>query len=147
MVLPPSKRLSSLAAVLQNMTASIPRTHPLSPRRVVIVGPSADCREVLEAALGSRGLQTYAAGEARTGLKLICEHEPDVVVLDGETADADDVRIQAELEASLAHRGTPLIVLGRVRGQKLLPRQVLAKPYHFAPLVHTIEALAAAKAA
>jgi DNA-binding NtrC family response regulator len=143
----PLEQFTSLAAVIRVMTAGIPRRHLSFPRRVVIVGPSADCREVLETALVSRGLQTFAASEARTGLKLICEHEPDVVVLDGETEDADDGRIQAELEASLAHRGTPLIVLGRIGGKKLLPRQVLAKPYHFAPLVHTIEALAAAKAA
>ncbi|HUE73095.1 MAG TPA: hypothetical protein VMP01_19580 [Pirellulaceae bacterium] len=113
---------------------------------VVLVGPSGDSREVLTTALTQRGLATYAAGQARTALRLIREHEPDVVVLDGETADAGDGGIQAELEAQLEARGTPLIVLGRVRG-KLLPRQVLAKPYHFAPLVHTIQELAAARAA
>jgi len=114
---------------------------------VVIVGPSADCREVLSAALAQRGLATYAAPAARTALRLIRDHEPDVVVLDGDSADANDGSIQAELEAQLAARHTPLIVLGRVRGQTLLPLQVLAKPYHFAPLVHTIQKLAAAKAA
>ncbi len=114
---------------------------------VVIVGPSGDCREVLSTALSSRGLTTHAVNRTSAGLRLIREHEPDVVVLDGETADADDGRIQAELEAQLQDRRTPLIVLGRLRGQTLIPRQVLAKPYHFAPLVHTIQELAAARAA
>lgn len=117
-----------------------------SRSRVVVVS-SADCREVLQAALGNRGLETYATSSARSGLRLIRQHEPDVVVFDGEATDADDRAVQSELEAQLAERGTPLILLGRVRGGKLLPRHVLAKPYHFAPLVHTIEALAAAKAA
>ena len=117
-------------------------------RCVVLVAPSGDCREVLETALTHRGLATYAAGQTRTALRLIREHEPAVVVLDGETADAGDGGVQAELEAQLAAHHTPLIVLGRVRGeQKLLPREVLAKPYHFAPLVHTIQELAAARAA
>ena len=115
-----------------------------SPRCVIVVAPNGDTREVLETALTHRGLATYAAEQARTALRLIREHEPAVVVLDGETADAGDGRIQAELEAQLEASGTPLIVLGRVRGaQKLLPREVLAKPYHFAPLVHTIQELAA----
>jgi CheY-like chemotaxis protein len=114
---------------------------------VVIVGPTSDCREVLATALSSRGLTTLAVNRTSAGLRLIREHEPDVVVLDGETADADDRRIQAELEAQLEDRHTPLIILGRVRGQTLVPRQVLSKPYHFAPLIHTIQELAAAKAA
>jgi DNA-binding response OmpR family regulator len=113
----------------------------------VIVGSSGDCREVLTAALAQRGLATYAAGQTRTALRLIREHEPDVVVLDGETADVSDRDLLAALESQLEQQGTPLIVLGRVRGQTLLPRQVLAKPYHFGPLVHTIQELAAARAA
>lgn len=119
----------------------------LQPGCVILVGPNGDSREVLSTALRRRGLETYAAGQARTALRLIEEHAPDVVVLDGETADAGDGGIQAALEAQLEARGTPLIVLGRVRGQTLLPREVLTKPYHFAPLVHTIQELAAAKAA
>jgi DNA-binding NtrC family response regulator len=129
------------------MQAGAPSSDSSSLGCVVIVGPSADCREVLTAALAQRGLATFAAGQAQTALRLIREHEPDVVVLDGDSADANDGRIQAELEEQLAARHTPLIVLGCVRGQKLLPRQVLAKPYHFAPLVHTIQELATAKAA
>lgn len=124
-------------------------THsPSSPGCVLLVAPSGDCREVLSTALAQRGLATYAAGQARTALRLIREHQPDVVVLDGETADAADGELQAELDAQLQTRGTPLIVLGRLAGeQKLLPRQILSKPYHFAPLIHTIQELAAGKAA
>jgi DNA-binding response OmpR family regulator len=129
------------------MKSGAAQLESLSPGCVVLVGPSGDSREVLTTALMQRGLATYSAGQARTALRLIREHEPDVVVLDGETTDASDSGIQAELEAQLAASQTPLIVLGRVRGQTLLPRQILAKPYHFAPLVHTIQELAAAKAA
>jgi CheY-like chemotaxis protein len=131
------------------MMAGNSSSNTTSPGCVVLVGPSGDSREVLAAALAQRGLATYAAGQARTALRLIREHEPDVVVLDGETVDAGDGGMQAELEAQLEARRTPLIVLGRLRGQPsiLVPRQVLAKPYHFAPLVHTIQELAAAKAA
>jgi DNA-binding response OmpR family regulator len=98
---------------------------------------------VLKAALCSRGLTAFAAQEARAGLRLIRDHDPAVVVLDGETSGADDGALQAELQSQLVGRPTALIVLGRLRGQRLLPRQVVAKPYHFAPLIHTIEELAA----
>lgn len=130
------------------MAAGMPSADSSSPRCVIVVAPGGDSREVLETALTHRGLATYAAGQARTALRLIREHEPDVVVLDAETSDAGDGGIQAELEAELAANHTPLIVLGRVHGpQKLLPHEVLAKPYHFAPLIHTIQELAKSRAA
>ena len=119
------------------------RTSSSSRGCVVVVGPSADCCEVLKTALGSRGLAAFAAREASAGLRLIRDHDPAVVVLDGETVGADDGALQAELQSQLADNHVALIVLGRLRGQRLLPRHILAKPYHFGPLVHTIEELAA----
>ena len=114
-----------------------------APHCVVVVGPSHYCCEVLKTALSRRGMTAFASTEARSGLRLIREHHPAVVVLDGETKGASDSVIQEELCAQLQREKAALIVLGPTRGQKLLPQQVLSKPYHFAPLVHTIEALAA----
>lgn len=119
------------------------RSSAASAGCVVVVGPSADCCDVLKTALCRRGLTAFAAREAHAGLRLIRDHAPAVVVLDGETCGADDGLLQEELQSQLAGRQASLIVLGRLRGRGLLPRQVLAKPYHFAPLIHTIEELAA----
>ena len=114
-----------------------------APQCVVVVGPSHDCCEVLKTALSRRGMTAFASTEARSVLRLIREHHPAVVVLDGETKGASDGMLQEELCSQLQREKAALVVLGRLRGQKLLPQQVLSKPYHFAPLVHTIEALAA----
>lgn len=110
---------------------------------VVVVGPSTDCCDVIETALCSRGLRAFSAPGARAGIMLIRDHDPAVVVLDGEGFGPDDGGLTAELQSQLAGRHTALIVLGRLGDKGLLPRQVVAKPYHFAPLIHTIEELAA----
>lgn len=120
---------------------------PLRQPRVVIVEPDSDCRQVLLGTLSRRGLATYAAKGAGDGLKLICQHDPDVIVLDGDASGADDVELQEQLDSQLQRGHARLIVLGTLRSRRIVPQQRVAKPYHFAPLIHTIEAMAAAKAA
>ena len=61
---------------------------------------------------------------------------------------AANAAVVAYFFATAGFASNALIVLGRLAGeQKLLPRQILSKPYHFAPLIHTIQELAAGKAA
>lgn len=125
------------------MTAPRPDHQP----RVVIVGTDSDCRDVLLGSLSRRGLAIYFAKGTGEGLKLIRQHDPDVVVLDGEAGGADDVELQEQLDLQLKRGRASLIVLGMLRSRNIVPQQRVAKPYHFAPLIHTIEAMAAAKAA
>jgi DNA-binding NtrC family response regulator len=111
---------------------------------VLLIDASAEEREVLRVALQRRGLRIFEAEEAEAGLKLAHEHQPRVIVfdLDADAADREDV--QAQLDAASAKHRSSLVILGRARRYDALPReQVLARPYHFAPLVHTIEQLAA----
>src|SRR5262245_59547954 len=111
---------------------------------VLIVDPSADNREVLRTVLARRGLQILEADAAEEGLEMAREHHPDVIVLDLEPdrVDADAVREQFSAEAT--SQASRLIVLGKVRrGPSFAGGHVISKPYHFAPLIHTIEQLAA----
>jgi DNA-binding NtrC family response regulator len=115
-----------------------------APLTVLIVDPSADNREVLRTVLAQRGLRIFEADAAKTGLELARTHHPDVIVLDfeGETQSVEELRDQFAVEAV----GEPsrLILLGKVRrGPTFAGGHVIAKPYHFAPLIHTIERLAA----
>jgi CheY-like chemotaxis protein len=111
---------------------------------VLIVDPSADNREVLRTALARRGLRTIEADAPEQGLALARIHRPDVIVLDvddwaTETTYAND-QFTAEANDDRAH----LIVLGKVAHQPAFASgHLISKPYHFAPLVHTIEGLAA----
>jgi CheY-like chemotaxis protein len=116
---------------------------------VLVVDPSAENREVLRTILKQRGLRFWEAEEAQAGVALAQEHHPDVIVLDLDAEDADSDHVQLDLRRELARENSSLIILGRLRRDSTLPaQQILSKPFHFAPLVRSIERLAnTAKAA
>jgi CheY-like chemotaxis protein len=111
--------------------------------QVLIVDGSEDTREVLRTALRMRGVQTLEASGARQGVELARQHHPRVIVLDMETDSANDERICHEYEAQSRDNHSCLLVLGRaVNYEQHVPRErIVAKPYHFAPLIRTIERL------
>jgi two-component system, cell cycle response regulator DivK len=110
---------------------------------VLIVDSSAENREVLRTVLARRGLRIFEADEAERGLELAREHHPDVIVLDVESQ-AADASLEDQFGAEASEQQTSLVILGKARCALAGGRaQVVAKPYHFAPLVHTIELLAA----
>ena len=115
------------------------------PSTVLVVDPSAENREVLRTVLHQRGLQCYEANEAHSGLALARQHHPDVIVLDVDSDNVLSGSMESQLRQELDRESSSLIILGKLRRDSLLPAsRVLSKPYHFAPLVHTIEELAAA---
>ena len=114
------------------------------PSSVLVVDPSAENREVLRTVLHQRGLKIYEADEATAGLALAQEHHPDVIVLDLDADDATSGPVQLQLRQELDRESSSLIILGKLRTGSPLPAgHTLSKPYHFAPLVHTIQELAA----
>ncbi len=115
------------------------------PSSVLVVDRSAENREVLRTVLLQRGLQCYEADEAQSGLAIAQQHHPAVIVLDLDADDALSGSVESQFRQELDRESSSLIILGKLRRDSLLPaRRVLSKPYHFAPLVHTIEELAAA---
>jgi DNA-binding NtrC family response regulator len=113
------------------------------PARVVIVDDSADSREVFHTLLERRGVASLEVSGAREGLELVRRHQPEVVILDLDAGGAQDEHLQEEFEAATRASSTALVVLGKARRyQKALPYgQVIAKPYHYEPLIRTIERL------
>ena len=112
---------------------------------VLIVDRSEDSRQVLRTVLERRGVQTWEAAEARRGVELARQHHPQVIVLDLEAGDADQEEIRDQYQAESTEHDVYLLVIGRsVSYERILPKdRILAKPYHYAPLVRTIEALLA----
>jgi CheY-like chemotaxis protein len=111
---------------------------------VLIVDESADNREVLRTALSRRGIETLEAASTVEGLQMASEHRPDVIVLDLEEKRQDAAVAGRRFAEAASGSGSHLIVLGKVRrGPSFSGGHVISKPYHFAPLVHTIEHLAA----
>ena len=109
---------------------------------VLIVDTCIEAREVLRTALQRRGLQTLEASGAEHGLDLARQHQPDLIVLDLETAAVRGDGTAEQFQQSLRSDDTPLVVLGSARRSGKLPRgEFVAKPYHYGPLIHKIEQL------
>jgi DNA-binding NarL/FixJ family response regulator len=116
----------------------------MSSRSVLIVDASAENREVLRTVLGRRGLTVLEAEEADQGLELARQHHPDVIVLDVEEKQLEHSPAGRRFASEADACGSRLIVLGKIRrGPVFTGGHVISKPYHFAPLIHTIEQLAA----
>ena len=110
--------------------------------RVLIVDPSADTQEVLSAALTQRGMQALLACDAAAGLQHACHSEPDLIVLNVDCIPEHDAEA-TEFATATKHLGGRLIVLGAMRKQRerFEAGSFVSKPYHYAPLIRTIEAL------
>jgi CheY-like chemotaxis protein len=117
-----------------------------SQRSVLIVDRSPENREVLQTALERRGLRTLAAARIQSGLELARRHEPDLVVLDLETAGSDAADVSTPFLRHNPQHPTMVVVLGAVRcNYPAEPqREFVAKPYHYGPLIRRIEELVTA---
>lgn len=114
------------------------------PASVLIVDRSADNREVLRTVLQRQGLRIFEAPEAEQGLELARTHQPDVIVLDDECDASAPGQFTTECDARAGEHSPRLVILGRIHtGSGSQAARQIAKPYHFAPLVHTIQQLAA----
>jgi CheY-like chemotaxis protein len=151
---PPSRRYSPAPMPpprtplpqMRSPTAPLLRTTlPAAARpSVLIVDSSADNREVLRTVLARRGMQILEAEAAEQGLALARQHHPDVVVLDLEAEQDDTAAIRDQFSEQTPGRQKSVIILGKIRrGPTFTGGHVISKPYHFAPLIHTIEQLAA----
>jgi len=114
------------------------------PTSVLIVDASADNREVLRTVLARRGMTIFEAEAASEGLELARAHHPDVILLDLEADPAERQAVREQFAAAASGHNGQLIVVGKVRrGPVFAGGHTISKPYHFAPLIHTIERMAA----
>jgi len=111
--------------------------------RVLIVDPCVESREVLRTVLQRRGITTLEASEGREGLALARRYHPGVIVLDVETVPAADTETRAGYGDESRGSNTSLVMLASARRDTVgLPTgEVIPKPYHYGPLVRTIEQL------
>jgi two-component system phosphate regulon response regulator PhoB len=115
----------------------------VSPRSVLIVDRSEESREVLKTALERRGLRILEASRAWQGAEMARKHDPDLIVLDMDSAGPNAEEACAPLAAQSEANCTPLVVIGamrRTRG-RFAHGQFVAKPYHYGPLILKIEEL------
>jgi DNA-binding response OmpR family regulator len=122
--------------------AAVPASN--AAKRVLIVDQSEESREVLRTMLERHGAQIWEASEAGAGLALAEERHPHVIVLDLEGAEDRDSTYDGYLAQS-RRSSASLVVLGSIRRRPgdAAGGHIMSKPYHFAPLIHTIEGLLA----
>ncbi len=127
-------------------------TSTASERRsasVLIVDRSEESRDVLRTIFENRGVNILEAKQGAEGLGLLREQHPSVVVLDLEVDDSDPVGLQGAFEDELRRSDTSLVMLGRVNGANRSDDggktpadwHIIEKPYHYGPLIRTIEQL------
>jgi CheY-like chemotaxis protein len=112
------------------------------PRRVLIVDPSDDTRQVLRTVLERRGWQIAEACEAQQGRSLADQLQPHVIVLDLEILPPTGPEGDRPKAPTPDWNQTPMVLLGSLAGAALCAEQRhVAKPYHYAALIRTIEEL------
>ena len=113
-------------------------------RSVLIVDGSSDSREVLRAVLELRGWHIIEADGTVAGLEMADALHPDVILLDTDTQAADDAAVQASFDDASRRNNASLVVIGQARFNGVDSRhRIVPKPYHYAPLIRTIDELSA----
>ncbi len=112
-------------------------------KSVLIVDQSAENREVLSTALRRRGLRILEAAGPREGVQLAQKFHPEVIVLDVETGVEQSIHDQYDTETR--EQNSSMVILGRypTTSESSTRHEVVQKPYHYGPLIRTIEKLAA----
>ena len=116
---------------------------------VLIVDRSAESRDVLRTILENRGVNILEAKQGAEGLELLREQHPSVVVLDLEVDGDDLAGLRGAFEDESRRNESSLVMLGRVKGANRpehgdnpsAARHIIEKPYHYGPLIRTIELL------
>lgn len=118
----------------------------LSAPRVLIVDESEESRAVLSELLQRRGAIALHSDQAELAADLTERQHPDLIVFDAESDHSDSHEATDRVISAANDSETPIIVLGSVRRDKIRIRdgQIVAKPYHYGPLIRTIDGLLAA---
>jgi CheY-like chemotaxis protein len=113
---------------------------------VLIVDASRESREVLRVLLERRGAQTIEAERPEDAVGLANRWHPDLILLDAESDQTINGEPTHNLREVAGRNDTPIVILGKV--SELLgdwaAEQIVAKPYHYEPLIRKINSLLAA---
>jgi len=110
-------------------------------RRVLIVDPSEETREVLQTVLERHGVTIMSAERLQGGLTLARQCQPDLIVLDIESVNAQNEHIVTSLTGPSEADHPRLLILGTFRhqGESFPSGEFISKPYQYGALIRKIE--------
>jgi DNA-binding response OmpR family regulator len=112
---------------------------------VLLVDRSPESREILRLLLERRGATTIEAEHPEDALRIADDFRPDLIVLDAESDVTPTGEPTNDLREAAHLNDTPIVILGTLRHSRGLPAgQIMPKPYHYGPLIRTIDGLLAA---
>lgn len=112
---------------------------------VLIVDRNEENREVLSTVLERRGIRTFAAARAARGAEIARSLHPDLIVVDLDQQAAGPEQVCSRLAGSADSADVPMVLLGSAKlPPGYAPGEIVAKPYHYAPLIRRIEEILAA---
>lgn len=113
---------------------------------VLIVDSSRESRDVLRLLLERRGTTTIEADRLEEAIRLAGHFHPDLIVLDAESDPSPSGKLTDDLRQVANGSDTPIVILGKVRQLRgpISADQIVAKPYHYGPLIRKINGLLAA---
>ena len=113
---------------------------------VLIVDASHESREVLRLLLEHRGAKTIEVDRPEEAIRLASRCCPDLIILDAESDQSPTGEPTNDLRQVASRNDTPIVILGKVRHLRgpVPLDQIVAKPYHYGPLIRKINGLLAA---
>ncbi len=116
--------------------------------RILVIEDERDLQKVLELSLTQAGHEVITAGDGRTGLRLVRERRPDLVLLDLMLPDIGGTEVCRLIRREPAIAGTPVLILtargelvDRVVGFELGADDYVVKPFSVRELLLRIDAI------
>lgn len=107
---------------------------------VLIVDRCEETRQVLETALEKRGIRTFTASRARIAREMARAQQPDLIVLDLEAERSAPDTLCSKFQLNSDSEQPAMVLLGTMAKPMSNPkREIVAKPYHYGPLIRRIE--------
>jgi two-component system phosphate regulon response regulator PhoB len=85
------------------------------PKRIVLIEDDAWIRTFLRDALSDSGYAVAEAADGRTGIRLVREYQPDVILLDLAMPEVTGIDVLHELRRRPATRDVPVLILSAYR--------------------------------
>lgn len=149
----PSRSQVSFESALPEVAAPLDAEH-VEPRReggpplVLAVDDEEAILDLIERALGHRGIEVVRAGRGRQALELLQTRNPDLVLLDAMLPEIHGFEICSQIKASERYRHTPVIIISAIYTGWNFAQDVkrlygadeyLAKPFKVVELVRRVE--------